>query len=129
MTTAPKHRRASGKLVRKTSETPRGRGRAAPPTVRRTRTTPFDVTRFLRTREDRAAYLDACLVDMPDDAAGIARALGDIARTVGMDKVAKRSGLSREHLAKTLCTEGKPSLDTILRVTRAVGIQLHASTT
>ena len=36
-----------------------------------------------------AAYLDAWLADAPDDAAGIARALGDIARAKGMSQVAR----------------------------------------
>ena len=50
----------------------------------------------LRTPEEMAAYLDAWLVDASDDAAGIARALGDIARAKGMSQVARDKGLSRE---------------------------------
>ena len=46
----------------------------------KTQTTAYDVTKYLRTPEDMAAYLDAWLTDVPDDPAGIARALGDIAR-------------------------------------------------
>lgn len=49
----------------------------------KTKTTPYDVAKQLRTREETAAYLDAWLKDAPDDAAGIARALGDIARVKG----------------------------------------------
>lgn len=67
------------------------------------------------------------MVEAPDDAAGIARALGDIAKAVGMSKVAKQSGLSRESLYKALGKNGNPSLDTILRVARAVGVRFHAS--
>jgi probable addiction module antidote protein len=74
-----------------------------------------------------AAYLEAWLVEAPDDAVGIARALGDIARAVGMSKVARQSGLSRESLYKALSEDGNPSLDTILRVARAVGVRFHAS--
>jgi probable addiction module antidote protein len=61
------------------------------------------------------------------DVDGISRALGDIARVVGMSKVAKQSGLSRESLYKALSEDGNPSLDTILRVAHAVGVQFHAS--
>ena len=43
-------------------------------------TTPYDVAEHLRTPEEMAAYLDAWLVEAPDDAAGIAEALGNIAR-------------------------------------------------
>jgi probable addiction module antidote protein len=44
-----------------------------------------------------------------------------------MSKVAKQSGLSRESLYKALGKNGNPSLDTILRVARAVGLRFHAS--
>lgn len=46
----------------------------------KTKTVPYDVAEQLRTPDEMAAYLDAWLADAPDDAAGIARALGDIAR-------------------------------------------------
>ena len=93
----------------------------------RTRTVAYDVAKQLRTPKEMAAYLEAWLVEAPDDAAGIARALGDIARAVGMSKVAKQSGLSRESLYKALSEDGNPSLDTILRVARAVGVRFRAS--
>lgn len=48
------------------------------------KTVPYDVAEQLRTPEEMAAYLDAWLEEAPDDAAGIARALGDIARAKGM---------------------------------------------
>ncbi len=92
-----------------------------------TRTVTYDVAKQLRTPKEVAAYLEAWLVEAPDDAPGIARALGDIARAVGMSKVAKQSGLSRESLYKALSKDGNPSLDTILRVARAVGVRFHAS--
>lgn len=61
----------------------------------RTKTVPYDVAEQLRTPEEMAAYLDAWLDEAPDDAAGIARALGDIARAKGMTQVARDAGLSR----------------------------------
>ncbi len=58
---------------------------AARPKARiKTKTLPYDVAEQLRTPEEMAAYLDAWLEEAPDDAAGIARALGDIARARGM---------------------------------------------
>ena len=80
----------------------------------------------LRTPEEMAAYLDAWLVDAPDDAAGIARASGDIARAKGMSQVARDTGLSRESLYKALSENGNPSLATVLKVAKALGVQLHA---
>ncbi len=50
----------------------------------KTKTTPYDVAEQLRTPEEIAAYLDAWLEEAPDDAAGIARAIGDIARAKGI---------------------------------------------
>lgn len=92
----------------------------------RTKTIPYDVADQLRTPEEMAAYLDAWLEEAPDDAAGIARALGDIARAKGMAHVAREAGLSRESLYKALSTDGNPSFATILKVARALGIKLHA---
>ena len=54
-----------------------------------TRTTPYDVAEHLRTPEEMAAYLDAWSQEAPDDAVGIARALGDIARAKGMTRLPK----------------------------------------
>jgi probable addiction module antidote protein len=89
-------------------------------------TTPFDVAEHLRTPEEMAAYLDAWLAEAPEDAAGIARALGDIARARGMAQVAKDSGLSRESLYKALSAKGNPSFATVLKVAKALGVRLHA---
>ena len=92
----------------------------------KTRTMPYDVAQQLRTTEEMAAYLDAWLTEAPDDVSGIARALGDIARAKGMAQVAKEAGLSRESLYKALSENGNPSFATILKVTKALGVQLHA---
>jgi probable addiction module antidote protein len=92
----------------------------------RTRTVAYDVSAQLRTPEEMAAYLDAWLEQAPDDAAGIARALGDIARARGMSQVAREAGLSRESLYKALGEHGNPSFATVLKVARALGVRLHA---
>lgn len=92
----------------------------------RTKTVPYDVAEQLRTPEEMAAYLDAWLEEAPDDVAGIARALGDIARAKGMSQVARDAGLSRESLYKALSENGNPSFATVLKVARALGVRLHA---
>ena len=56
-------------------------------------------------------------------ARGIARALGNVARAYGMSKIAKEAGLGRESLYKALSEDGNPSLDTVVRVARAVGMR------
>jgi probable addiction module antidote protein len=92
----------------------------------RTKTVPYEVSEQLRTPEEMAAYLDAWLEEAPDDAAGIARALGDIARAKGMTQVARDAGLSRESLYKALGENGNPSFATVLKVVRALGVKFHA---
>jgi probable addiction module antidote protein len=74
-----------------------------------------------------AAYLDACIEESDGDSAFIAKALGDIARAQGMSKVARAAGLSRESLYRALSGERSPDFATILKVTRALGVRLHAS--
>jgi probable addiction module antidote protein len=88
----------------------------------------YVVAEQLRTPEEMAAYLDAWLEEAPDDASGIARALGDIARARGMTQVARDAGLSRESLYKALSKNGNPSFATVLKVARALGVRLHALT-
>lgn len=52
--------------------------------VGKTITTRYDVAEHLRSPEERAAYLEACLEEAGDDAAFIAKAHGDIARAKGL---------------------------------------------
>ncbi len=98
-------------------------------TVRRgkTRTLPYDVAEQLGTPAEMAAYIDAWLTEAPDDSAGIASALGDVARAKGMSWVARDTGLSRESLYKALSDNGNPSLDTVLRVAKALGVRLRVA--
>jgi probable addiction module antidote protein len=54
------------------------------------------------------------------------RLLGHIARAKGMSQLSRDTGLGRESLYKALSGEGNPSFATILKVTSALGIRLHA---
>ena len=92
----------------------------------RTVTSPYDVAEHLRTPEEIAAYLEACIEEADGDAAFVAKALGDIARAKGMSQVARDAGLSRESLYKALSGERNPRLDTVLRVVGALGLRLRA---
>lgn len=86
----------------------------------------WDSAEHLQSAEDMAAYLEVCLQEAGDDAAFIAKALGNIARAKGMSQLASDTGMGRESLYKALSGEGNPSFATILKVTRALGIELHA---
>lgn len=85
----------------------------------------YDIAEHLRTPQEMAAYLDAWMEEAPDDTAGLARALGDIARAQGMTQVAKDAGLSRESLYRALSAEGNPSFATVAKVAKALGLRLH----
>jgi probable addiction module antidote protein len=86
----------------------------------------YDVADYLKSEEDLAAYLDASMEEAGDDAAYIAAALGDIARARGMAQLAKDTGISREGLYKALSPDGNPSLATVLKVVKALGLKLTA---
>ena len=87
------------------------------------KTLPWDVVDHLKTEKDIAAYLEAALED--GDPALIMAALGDIARAKGMTQVAREAGLGRESLYKSLSENGNPEFATVLKVVRALGLQLH----
>ena len=88
----------------------------------------WDSAEHLKSDEDIALYLDACLEEAGDDPAFIAKALGNIARARGMSQLARETGLGRESLYKALSGEGNPSFATILKVIHALGVKLHAKT-
>src|SRR3546814_15264254 len=75
------------------------------------KTTPYDSAEYLRTEEERAAYLAACMEEAPEDAAFITHALGVVARSRNMSQLARDTGLTREGLYKALSDSGNPSFE------------------
>lgn len=92
----------------------------------KTKTTRYDAAEHLRTPEEMAAYLEACIQESNGDARFIAKALGDIARAKGMAQVARDAGVSRESLYKALSGERSPEFETILKVMNALGLTFQA---
>ena len=92
----------------------------------KTQTRLWDVVEHLETDEDMAAYLEAALEE--GDSSLVAAALGDIARAKGMAQIARDTGLGRESLYKALSPDGNPEFATVLRVIKALGLRLHATT-
>jgi len=86
------------------------------------KTQPFDAAEFLSSEEDIRHYLEAAFED--GDPALIRSAFGDVARARGMTALAKESGVSRETLYKAFSEGGNPTLDTLIKVTRALGVRL-----
>ena len=95
--------------------------------MNKTATTQYDVAKHLRTPEESATYLEACIEEANGGAAFIAKALGDIAKARGMSQVTQDVALSRESLYKALSGERNPGFDTVLKVMDALGLKLHAS--
>lgn len=83
---------------------------------------PFDMAALLDSDEAISEYLSQVLSD--GDTAEVIRALGHIARAKGMTHIATRSGLGRESLYKALSPGAKPRFDTVLKVIRALGVEL-----
>ncbi len=89
------------------------------------KTKPFDPAEYLDDSASIAAYMNDALES--GDPAFVADALGVVARARGMSEVARKAGLSRESLYRALSTDGNPEFATILRVVRALGLQLSAT--
>ncbi|MBU2800799.1 putative addiction module antidote protein [Acidithiobacillus caldus] len=86
----------------------------------------YDTVDYLQTEEDMVAYLDAVMED--GDPALIAAALGDIARACNLSRLAREVGMSRQGLDKALSGKGNPSLATVLKVAKALGLRLAFQT-
>jgi probable addiction module antidote protein len=84
----------------------------------------YDSADYLKSEADMVAYLEACMDEAGDDPTFIAVALGNIAKAYGMGRLAKDTGLTREGLYKALSADGNPSLGTILKVVKALGMKL-----
>ncbi|MGT3216483.1 addiction module antidote protein [Yersinia enterocolitica] len=87
----------------------------------------WDSAEYLKNDEDIAAYLDACIEEGGDDAAFIAKALGNIARAKGMTQLSRDTGIGRESLYKALSGDCNPSFGTVLKVMKALGVRLHTT--
>lgn len=87
--------------------------------------TRYDTADYLKSEEDMASYLEACFEEAGDDPAFIAKALGTIARAKGMTALAKKAGVTRASLYKSLSTDGNPEFTTILKVIHALGLRLQ----
>jgi probable addiction module antidote protein len=85
-------------------------------------TRPFDAANYLETEEDILYFLEAAMEG--NDAKHIASALGDVARSKGMTEIAKKSGLGRQALYNALSENGNPTLETLVAVLGALGLEL-----
>jgi len=89
----------------------------------------FNISDYLDNNEMIAEYLNTVLAD-GDESAMIA-AIGHIAKSIGMTRIAQETGLSRPSLYKALSEGSKPQFNTIIKILRALGgqIQINQITT
>jgi len=85
----------------------------------------FDAADYLDDDIVIAEYLNAALEEENPDV--FLQAIADVAKARGMARLARDTGLGRESLYKALAPGAKPRYDTILKLVRALGVQLIAS--
>ena len=83
----------------------------------------FDIADYLDSNEMIAEYLNIVLEEGDD--AQVIVAIGNIAKAIGMTKIAEETGMSRPSLYKALSDGAKPQFSTIMKVLRAVGGQIR----
>jgi len=88
-------------------------------------TSKFDIADYLDSNEMIAEYLNEVL-EKGDDSE-IITAIGNIAKAIGMTKIAEETGLSRPSLYKALSDGAKPQFATIMKVLKAVGGQIQVN--
>ena len=85
----------------------------------------FDAADYLDNDAVISEYLNAALEDENPNV--FLQAIADVAKARGMTKLAKDTGLGRESLYKALAPGAKPRYDTIIKLVRALGVELHTS--
>lgn len=89
------------------------------------RTSKFDIADYLDSNEMIAEYLNTVLEE--GNESDIITAIGNVAKAIGMTKIAEETGLSRPSLYKALSDGAKPQFGTIMKVLKAVGGQIQVS--
>jgi len=82
----------------------------------------FDIAGHLTTPEEIRTFLQEMATT--GDETDFIHALNTAARAMGMTEVAKKAGVTRASLYKSLSENGNPKFMTISRVTKALGCKL-----
>jgi len=88
-------------------------------------TSKFDIADYLDSKEMIAEYLNTVLEE--GNNSDIINAIGNVAKSIGMTKIAEETGLSRTSLYKALSEGAKPQFETIMKVLKAIGGQIQIS--
>ncbi len=87
------------------------------------KTTKFDIAEYLDSEEMIAEYLNTVLED--GNSSDLIVAIGHIAKSIGMTKIAEKTGMSRPSLYKALSDDAKPQFETIMKVLKAIGGKIN----
>ena len=84
--------------------------------------TAWESAEFLEDDAARIAYLQAALEE--NDPAFFVKAVGTVARAMGLTAVAQETHLGRPSLYKALSGERDPRIGTVMKVLGALGVRL-----
>ena len=87
--------------------------------------TEFDAAEYIETVEDARQHLELCAEQDPGDGSAIRAALNTIARAQNMSALSRDTELNRAGLYRALSEDGNPTLSTLLKITRALGLRLR----
>jgi len=86
------------------------------------KTKKLDIAEHLQTENDIRDFLNE--VAATGNESDFIHALSTAARAMGMTEVAKKAGVTRASLYKSLSENGNPRFETISKVTKALGCRL-----
>lgn len=87
--------------------------------------TDFDAAEYIETVEDARLHLELCAEQDPGDGSAIRAALNTIARAQNMSGLARDAEFNRAGLYRALSEDGNPTLSTLLKIMRALGLRLR----
>ena len=90
-----------------------------------TKVKPWSSAQHPKTPKDIQPYLDAMLKKGGDHPAHLLHKLGVIARTGNMSQLARKVGITHEDLHEALSEQGDPSFTTVIRIAKALGLQIR----
>ncbi len=85
----------------------------------------IELVTSLRTKNEVAAFLNTAFEASANDPRRIAEALGTAARAYGISQLSRDTGIARENLYRSLSLRGNPSLSSLTKVVRALGLRLR----
>ena len=85
----------------------------------------FDAADYVKTGDDVRGLLRAAAEEDLGDGAVIRAALRQVARTRNISALARDAGLNRGNLYEALSDDGNPTLSTLLKLVRALGLRLR----